>query len=86
MENEKKGPMLLDENGNKVKKFFAIYDDIKNEDEVCFHFFNSNGGNQYLEVLEAQVSFIALMKAKPELNPLGQALQDCLTQFLSEKK
>ena len=82
---ENKRPMLLDENGNKVKKFFAIYDDPKNKDNILFYFVAANGENQYRELLEAQLSFIAFMKAHPNLKSLGEALEDCWDQFFDKK-
>jgi hypothetical protein len=85
MDNEKKRPMLLDENGNKIKKFFAIYDDPKNEDNICFYFVGANGENQYRELLEAQLSFISFMKAHPNLKALGQTMEDSWNKFFNGK-
>ena len=85
LEEQEKKPILLDENGNKVKKFFAIYDNPMNPDKIYFHFVAENGENQYREFLEAQLAFLSFMRAHPNLNPLGKTLEDAWNKFFSEK-
>ena len=85
-DNTTKKPILIDQNGNRIGKFLAIYDDPMNPDSFCFHFISDKPANVHKEVMEAYSSFIGYMKTQPNLKHFGEHMEKAWDKFFKYEK